>query len=107
LGSPAKDYTVKVYTKQDVRVVDINGETSVIHMDGKTPSGFTESKYREPGYEDEVVDDGDVVDGIYREPTGGVDLILIALEADNFIVAIFAICWTYPTLCLNPFFWFS
>jgi len=45
-GSPYKDYTVKVYSKQDLVVRDkTTGSTSVIHMDGQTPSGFTNSTF--------------------------------------------------------------
>ena len=30
----AKDYTIKVYTSQELEVRDSNGETNMIHMDG-------------------------------------------------------------------------
>ena len=34
-GSPFKDYTVKVYSKQTLTVKDnVSGSTNVIHMDG-------------------------------------------------------------------------
>ena len=42
----AKDYTVKVFSKQQLQVLDSNGETNMIHMDGQEPSGFTKSGYR-------------------------------------------------------------
>jgi hypothetical protein len=42
----AKDYTIKVYSKQTLSVKDSKGNTNMIHMDGKEPSGFTKSKYR-------------------------------------------------------------
>lgn len=42
----AKDYTIKVYSKQTLEVKDSKGETNMIHMDGKEPSGFTWSNYR-------------------------------------------------------------
>ena len=41
----AKDYTFKVYSSQTLEVLDSNGETIMIHMDGQSPSGFTESTY--------------------------------------------------------------
>lgn len=45
-GSPFKDYTVKVYSKQTLTVRDnASGGTSVINMDGQSPSGFTASNY--------------------------------------------------------------
>ena len=45
MNSPAKDYTVKVYSKQNLSVLDSNGNTNMKHMDGQTPSGFTDSTY--------------------------------------------------------------
>ena len=42
----AKDYTIKVYTAQELEVRDANGETNMIHMDGQEPSGFTKSNFR-------------------------------------------------------------
>ena len=44
--SPVKDYTLSVYSKQDLKVKDHLGKTSVFHMDGQEPSGFTHSSYR-------------------------------------------------------------
>lgn len=43
---PARDYTVKVYSKQDIAVYDSSGKTNMWHMDGQYPSGFTNSHYR-------------------------------------------------------------
>jgi hypothetical protein len=40
-----KDYTVKVYSKQDLDIYDQYGELNVLHMDGQSPSGFTDSSY--------------------------------------------------------------
>mmetsp|Transcript_214 Transcript_214/g.382 ORF Transcript_214/g.382 Transcript_214/m.382 type:complete len:117 (+) Transcript_214:1602-1952(+) len=37
---PAKDYTVRVYSKQDLTVLDSSGNNIMLHMDGKSPSGF-------------------------------------------------------------------
>lgn len=45
---PAKDYTVKLYSKHDIKITNSNGKTNMIHMDGQYPSGFTESKYCGP-----------------------------------------------------------
>ena len=42
----AKDYTIKVYTNQELEVRDSYGETNMIHMDGQEPSGFTKSDFR-------------------------------------------------------------
>jgi hypothetical protein len=44
-NSPARDYTVKVYSKMDVPVKDSNGKLSITHMDGQVPSGFTSSSF--------------------------------------------------------------
>jgi hypothetical protein len=45
-NSPAKDYTVKIYSKQSLSVKDSTGATNIKHMDGKLPSGFVTSSYR-------------------------------------------------------------
>ena len=43
-SSPVKrDYTVKVYSKQDLSIVDEDGNTNMLHMDGSEPSGFDSS----------------------------------------------------------------
>lgn len=44
-SNPIKAYTARVYTKQQDLHVTYNGYTNMIHMDGKEPSGFTESSY--------------------------------------------------------------
>jgi len=44
-GSPEPDYTVKVYSKQNLAIRDSDGVTNEIHMDGQCPSGFTDSTY--------------------------------------------------------------
>lgn len=36
-----KDYTVKVYSTQDIPVLSEYGNTNEINMDGSSPSGFT------------------------------------------------------------------
>ena len=43
---PAKDYTVKVYSKQTLEVKDNQGQTKMLHMDGQSPSGFKNSQYK-------------------------------------------------------------
>ena len=35
------DYTVKVYSKQDIPVLDSKGNTNELNFDGSSPSGFT------------------------------------------------------------------
>ena len=45
MGSPAPDYTVSVYSKQNLEVVDKNNMMRIVHMDGQSPSGFTDSSY--------------------------------------------------------------
>jgi hypothetical protein len=44
-NSPAKDFTVKVYSKVNIKVEDSNKVTNQLHADGKEPSEFTESEY--------------------------------------------------------------
>lgn len=47
IGSyPAKDYTVHVYSKQDLSILDRDGKTNMWHMDGQFPSAFANSHYR-------------------------------------------------------------
>lgn len=43
-NNPVMEYTAKVYSKQELQVT-YNGQTNMVHMDGKSPSGFTESTY--------------------------------------------------------------
>jgi len=38
--NPAKDYTVRVYSKTAVTVKDSDGETNMLHMDGTEPKGW-------------------------------------------------------------------
>ena len=45
MGSPAPDYTVSIYSSQNLEVLDKNSYMRIVHMDGKSPSGFTDSKY--------------------------------------------------------------
>jgi hypothetical protein len=43
---PAKDYTVHVYSKQDLTIYDVNTWSNMWHMDGQFPTAYTESHYR-------------------------------------------------------------
>lgn len=43
---PARDYTVKVYSKQNLQVKNSAGQTNMWNMDGQYPSAFTKSHYR-------------------------------------------------------------
>jgi len=45
-NSPHKEYTVSVYSKQTLTVLDDTGSVSIKHMDGSVPSGFTGSSYK-------------------------------------------------------------
>lgn len=45
-GSVGNDYTVKVYSKQNLEIKDERGNVNYFHMDGQSPSGFTWSTYR-------------------------------------------------------------
>lgn len=44
-GSPAPDYTVKVYSQQDLEIKNHRGLTNVLNYDGTLPSAFTESTF--------------------------------------------------------------
>jgi len=44
-GSAAPDYTLKVYSKQALSILDSDGNTNVLNYDGSSPSAFTESTY--------------------------------------------------------------
>ena len=43
--SPAKDYTVSIYSKQDLIIYDKTGNTNKVYMDGQRPTGFRNSDY--------------------------------------------------------------
>jgi len=43
---PNRDYTLKVYSKQNLEIKDSKSRTNMWHMDGQYPSGFTKSHYR-------------------------------------------------------------
>jgi hypothetical protein len=45
IGRMSRDYTISVYSSQDLEVLDEEGEGNMIHMDGQEPSGFTKSEY--------------------------------------------------------------
>lgn len=45
-SNPGNDYTLKVYSKQDLTILDSNGNSNMWHMDGQYPSAFTKSHYR-------------------------------------------------------------
>lgn len=44
-GSPAPDYTIKVYSKYTGQIMNVTMQSNQIHMDGQSPSGFTGSDY--------------------------------------------------------------
>ena len=44
--SPAPDYTVSVYSRQDLTIYDNYGSVKKYYMDGQQPSGFASSSYR-------------------------------------------------------------
>ena len=39
-GSPKRDFTVKIYSKDDISVYDAVGNTNMLHTDGTAPSEF-------------------------------------------------------------------
>ena len=57
--SPAKDFTVKIYSKHDgTKLFDSLGKTNMLHTDGNEPSEFTYVPPVDDGTEiDEIVDD--------------------------------------------------
>jgi hypothetical protein len=40
-----KDYTLRIYSQQNLKITDILGNTNMWYMDGRSPSGFTYSQY--------------------------------------------------------------
>ena len=47
--SPAKDYTVKVYSKHDLEIEDSDGDNQILYTDGHQPSEFTGNPYEYMG----------------------------------------------------------
>ena len=45
VGSPHNDFTLKVYSKYNIPILDSNGNSIETHMDGQQPSGFTSSNF--------------------------------------------------------------
>jgi len=77
-GSPAPDYTLKLYTKQDLEIQDSNGDTSILNYDGSSPSGFTDSVFcgmdctptvDDSDEEEEITNLGDVLDEAFSGST--------------------------------------
>ena len=52
--SPVKDYTVKIYTKRNLAVLDPQSSSSFIEYDGSELSGFTASTFRGMGWLPEI-----------------------------------------------------
>jgi hypothetical protein len=95
--SPAKDYTLSVYSKQELEIRDQEGEMSVLHMDGQEPSGFTHSGYR-------VLVPEEPVD---LEIKTLEDVFISALGTESFIWGVIVLCFTkHPLICFNPINWF-
>jgi len=44
-NSPAKDYTVKVYSKNKVKILNVAGKEQRYHTDGQSPTEFTRGDY--------------------------------------------------------------
>lgn len=94
-NSPAKDYTVKIYSKQSLQVKSSTGSTSIKHMDGQEPSGFTTSTYRGmSGSTTGGTTDTTTTTVVVIEKLG--DMFSTALGSDNFVFAMLALCFTYP-----------
>ena len=54
---PVKDYTIKMYSTQDIALRNFIGASSVCHMDGTFPSCFTKSSYHIDSKESEIAED--------------------------------------------------
>ena len=94
LGAPDKDYTVKVYSKQNLEIKDSRGQTSVIHMDGQAPSGFTASTYRGMNPSPIEEDPGEEGEGVIEEPESLTDLFAMAFTDGNFnLFAFLGVCF--------------
>ncbi len=46
-NSPANDYTVSVYSKMDLKITGKDGKSSMYFADGRSPSEFNDSRYKE------------------------------------------------------------
>ena len=111
-NTPHKDYTVKIYSKQDLSIKDSDNKSVIYHMDGKEPSGFTKSTYRgmvkdwdpsmlikdEPKQEEEEEE---------AEYTSLTDLLDGVAEQDGiFLWNLIVMCFTVaPEICFNPLNW--
>lgn len=106
--SPAKDYTVGIYSKQNLEVLDSTGSSNILHMDGKTPSGFTKSTYRGMNPSSSPTDGTEEEEEEITEPTGLSDLFAMATVDGVFdFFAFIGICFANFMVCFNPIAWFS
>lgn len=104
-NSPAKDYTVKIYSKQALEVKDSTGATNILHMDGQSPSGFTDSTYRGMNPTTDPTNPNPTDPTEPEEPASLTDLFALAFADGVDIFAFLAVCFTYPGVCFNPLNW--
>ena len=45
-GSPHADYTLSIFSEQDLQILNDEGNQNMIRMDGQEPRGFTDSDYK-------------------------------------------------------------
>jgi hypothetical protein len=104
---PAKDYTVKIYSKQNLEVKDANGATNMIHMDGQQPSGFTSSTYC--GMSSTGCGGGDNNGGgsttTTTEYSSYEDIMMTADSGFQAFMILLTFCFQNFSLCMSPDFW--
>lgn len=103
-NSPSPDYTVKIYSKQTLQVKSSTSTTNMIHMDGSSPSGFTNSTYK-------GMDNTDwkpvVAPPADTEVNSFGDMIAAARDKGNFfLIRLFTRCFFInPFICFFPWNW--
>mgnify|MGYP006893293831 CR=1 FL=1 len=89
--SPTRDYTLKVFSKQNLSIKDDRDKTYEWHMDGDYPNGFTLSSYYKYGQSWKPSDFG---------PKSLIDVFMGAKDFDNFLSLLYQNIWTL-------FWWFN
>lgn len=109
-GSPHPDYTIKVYSKQNLAIRDSSGNQVQQHMDGSSPSGFTSSEYKGMdasfGNSNNVnhIDTVGTTDKPKYDPTVPVKSLWDTIEKSTDILHFFILSWENPWVM---FIWFN
>jgi len=105
LGSPAKDYTLKVYSKYaNSQIKDTNGNTNMLNMDGSSPSGFKDGA----NYQGWHTDCSRYDPKVAKTPVSEVEVksLLDVFDKAEDIGEVFEYMWYNPWVCVVWFhFW--